>query len=221
MKRLDPRTKLLLALAYGTLIALARKPGWLPGAWGVLVLLIVILGQMKTYLRWLVMLIPMAAFFGGVTAWSADLDAGLAAATGLMAMTTVFFVFFTTTRPEDLGNSLVHAGLPYPVAFVMTAALQFVPLVGRKARAVVDTQQARGIILKPGWRALRHYPALLIPLLIQCFQMADHLAEAMAARGFGRSGRSFRVSYRMYLHDWLAVLGAWGGVILLLRYLAR
>ena len=61
----------------------------------------------------------------------------------------------------------------------MTAAMQFAPVIGRKARAIFEAQQARGIALKPGWRALRNYPALMIPLLIQSFQLADALAEAM------------------------------------------
>ena len=217
----DPRTKLLLALAYGTLIALTRKPEWLLVEWALLVAAIVVMGQWKVYLRWLAMLVPMALFFGGVTWWSTDRATGQAAATSLMAITTTFFVFFASTEPEDLGNSLVHAGLPFPVAFVMTAAMQFAPVIGRKARAIVEAQQARGIALKPGWRALRNYPALLIPLLIQSFQLADALAEAMEARGFGRSGRTFRKVYRMRMRDWLAIVGGWSVVAVVLHYLAR
>ena len=64
----DPRTKLLLTLAYGTQIALTRKPEWLLGEWSLLVVAIAIMGQWKVYHRWLVMLLPMALFFGG--AWS-------------------------------------------------------------------------------------------------------------------------------------------------------
>ena len=217
----DPRTKLLLTLAYGTLIALTRKPEWLVAEWSMLVVGILILGQLKPYLRWLAMLIPMALFFGGVTWWSTDLATGQAAAMSLMAITTTFFVFFASTEPEDLGNSLVHAGLPFPVAFVMTAAMQFAPIIGRKARAIIEAQQARGIALKPGWRALRNYPALLTPLLIQSFQMADALAEAMEARGFGRTGRTFRKVYRMRVLDWLAIVGGWSVITVVLRYFAR
>jgi energy-coupling factor transport system permease protein len=217
----DPRTKLLLTLAYGTLIALTRKPEWLWAEWLLLVVAIAVMGQWKAYLRWLVMLVPMALFFGGVTWWSTDRATGQAAALGLITITTAFFVFFASTEPEDLGNSLVHAGLPFPVAFVMTAAMQFAPVIGRKARAIIEAQQARGIALKPGWRALRNYPALLTPLLIQSFQMADALAEAMEARGFGRSGRTFRKIYRMRVRDWLAIAGGWGVIVVVLRYFAR
>lgn len=217
----DPRTKLLLSLAYATGIALTRKQGWLLAEWAALFLAVAIQGHSKAYLRWLVMLLPMAVFFGGVTWWSTDRSTGLTAAMSLLAITTVFFMFFVSTEPEDLGNSLVHAGLPFPVAFVMMAAMQFAPMIGRRARAVIEAQQARGIALKPGWRALRNYSALLIPLLMQSFQMADALAEAMEARGFSRHGRTFRKVYRMRPRDWLAVTGGWGMVAAVLSFFAR
>ena len=217
----DPRTKLLLALAGAVLIAMTRQPGWLAVEWSLLGALIVATGEIRSYLRWLAMLMPMALFFGAVTWWSTTATIGLTAALGLLAITTVFFVFFATTAPEDLGNSLVHAGLPFAAAFVLTAALQLVPVIGRKARTVVEAQQARGIELKPGWRALRHYPALLVPLLIQSFQMADSLAEAMEARGFGRPGRTFRRTYRMQAIDWLVVIAGWALVIVLIRFVVR
>ena len=89
------------------------------------------------------------------------------AALKLLGLTTTFFVFFETTAPEDLGNSLVRAGLPFAAAFVFAAALQFVPVIGRKARTVIDAQRSRGIGLEAGWAALRHWPAFLAPLLIQ------------------------------------------------------
>jgi len=214
----DPRTKLLLALAGAVLIAMTRKLGGLAAEWALLAVLAAVLGHARAYLRWLAMLIPMALFFGGVTWWSTSLAVGAAAALGLLAITTVFFVFFAATTPEDLGNSLVKAGLPFPAAFVLTAAMQMTPMIGRKARSIVEAQQARGIALNPGWRALRHYPALLVPLLIQSFQKAEALAEAMEARGFGRAGRTFRKDYRMGLKDWLAVAVGWGVMVGLLMY---
>jgi energy-coupling factor transport system permease protein len=209
----DPRTKLLLALAGAVLVAMTRKLGWLAAEWALLAFLAAVRGHAKTYLRWLVMLVPMATFFGGLTWWSTSLAVGAAAALALLAITTVFFVFFATTSPEDLGNSLVKAGLPFPAAFVLTAAMQMAPVIGRKAGSIVEAQQARGIALNPGWRALRRYPALLVPLLIQSFQTAEAMAEAMEARGFGRPNRTFRQDYRMGFRDWLVVVGGWTVVI--------
>lgn len=215
---LDPRTKLLLAIFYAVLVIVTNQNEWLLAEGGALLLFLMVLGKMKAYLRWLRMVIPMALFFGAVTWWTADLTAAMVAALNLILLVSVFFVFFSTTAPEDLGNSLVKLGLPYPIAFVFSTSLQFVPIIGRKSKNVLDAQRARGIPLEPGWRALRQYPAFIGPLLIQAFQLAEELSEAMEARGFGRSGRTFLKVYRLKLLDWLLITG---GFVLLMACIWR
>ena len=216
----DPRTHLALALIYGAVVIFIRDTTGLVAAWSILLAVISVMGQLRAYARWLLMLMPMALFFGGVTWWSVDRAAGLDAALSLLTLTSTFFVFFASTPPEDLGNALVKMGLPYSAAFVMSASLQFVPVITRKARGVMDAQRARGIELRPGWRALKNYPAFLAPLLIQAFQMAESLAEAMECRGYGRGGRRRLDGNRMHARDWTAIaLGlVLGGGCLALRY---
>ena len=201
----DPRTKLILTFYCAVLIITSHRLTFL-GTEGIALLLFIIsIGEFKNYLRWLRLVVPMSLFFGAVTWWSANADAGAIAALKLLTLTTVFFSFFACTAPEDLANSLVKTGVPFTVAFVLSAGLNFVPVIGRKARDVLDAQRARGIPLEPGWRALRHYPAFLGPLLIQAFQLAEELAEAMETRGFGCSGRTFLKTYQLRFHDWLMI----------------
>ncbi|MBU2252712.1 MAG: energy-coupling factor transporter transmembrane protein EcfT [Proteobacteria bacterium] len=204
---LDPRTKLLLAIGYAVLTVAANRLTWSLAEGGVLLLFIVAIGKTRSYLRWLRMVLPMSLFFGAVIWWTADVRTAALAALKLLTLTSVFFVFFSTTLPDDLGNSLVKVGMPYVVAFVMSTSLQFVPMIHRKIKNVLDAQRARGIPLEPGWSALRHYPAFLGPILIQAFQMAEELAEAMEARGFGLPGRTFLKDYLMQTRDWLALSG--------------
>ncbi|MFZ7125549.1 MAG: energy-coupling factor transporter transmembrane component T family protein [Desulfobacterales bacterium] len=207
---LDPRTRLVLALMYGALVVFTR--GWTGlAAEGALLLMVVTAGRLwGSFLRWLVMLMPMAIFFALVMAWSFGPREGTEAGLRLLVLATVFFVFFSTTPPEDLGNALVQSGLPFSVAFVMTASLQFVPIVTAKARAVMDAQRSRGLSLSPGWAALRQYPLFLLPILVQVFQLAEELAEAMEARGFGRSPRSSLYRFRFTALDWAVLAGAAG-----------
>jgi energy-coupling factor transport system permease protein len=207
MTELDPRTKFLLSIYYGVLIVASGHSGWLAMEWGILLLLVFIIGEGRTYLRWLRMLLPMALFFGAVMWWSVGVDAAFVAALKLLTLTSTFFIFFITTEPVDLGNSLVKMGMPYAFAFVLSTALQFIPVISRKAKDVLDAQRARGIPLEPGWSALRHYPAFLGPLLIQAFQLAEELAEAMEARGYGRPNRTFLKVYKLRHGDWLAMGG--------------
>jgi len=203
---LDPRTKLALALGGGVLIVALPELFETCVLWALVLAGVLLLGRVGEYGRWLRLVMPMAVFFGAVTAWSAGSQAGIAAGLKLLTLTSVFFLFFATTTPEDLGNALVRMGFPFSLAFVMSAALNFVPVVGRKARNVMDAQRARGIPLEPGWAALRHYPAFLGPLLIQALQMAEDLAEAMESRGFGRPGRTFFKRYRLRARDWVSLI---------------
>ncbi|MFC1815746.1 energy-coupling factor transporter transmembrane component T family protein [Thermodesulfobacteriota bacterium] len=200
---LDPRTKLLLALFYTVLVVASRRLTWLLPEWGALIFFVIIIRKGAAYARWLRQALPMALFFGVVTWWTADRESGLLAALALIVLISTFFIFFNTTSPEDLGNSLVKIGLPYAVAFVFSTSLQFVPVIGRKARNVLDAQRSRGIPLETGWAALRYYPAFLGPLLIQAFQLAEELAAAMEARGFGRPGRTFYKDYLIRPADWI------------------
>jgi energy-coupling factor transport system permease protein len=204
---LDPRTKLLLSLLLGGVVIRTRTPEGLAAEGALLLALVVLHRQGRAYLSWLRMLLPTAAFFAGVMALAAGPVEGLEAGLRLWVLTSVFFLFFALTRPEDLGNALVQWGLPFPVAFVTTAALQFVPVVTRKARSVMDAQRSRGLSLEPGLRTLWRYPRFLVPVLVQAFQMADELAEAMEARGFGRRPRSSLHRHRMGWRD-ASALGA-------------
>ncbi len=203
----DPRTKLILSIFYAILVVISSRFSSLVVEWGAIVLFIVCTSNGKAYLRWLRLVVPMSLFFGAVTWWSVNGEAGAVAALKLLAMTTAFFAFFSTTPPEDLGNALVKSGMPYAAAFVLSTSMQFVPVISRKAKNVLDAQRTRGIPVEPGWSALRHYPAFLVPLLIQAFQLAEELAESMESRGFSRPGRTFLKDYRLGAQDWL-VLGA-------------
>jgi energy-coupling factor transport system permease protein len=204
---LDPRTKLALAVLYAAAIVVADGPLWLLAALGVLVVLVLLAGEGRPYLRWLRLVAVMAAAWFALALWTLDVTAAARAALRLVALTTDFFLLFRTTSPYDLGNALVAAGLPHEVAFVFSTSLQFVPVIRRRARNVSDAQRSRGIPLEPGLPALRYYPALMAPLLVQSFELADQLAEAMEARGFSRVGRTFARDYRLRARDWLILAG--------------
>ncbi|MEA3408589.1 MAG: energy-coupling factor transporter transmembrane component T [Chloroflexota bacterium] len=202
---LDPRTCLLLTILYAGLIASSNQNAWLLLELGLIVVSTVAAGEMKQYAQWLRPVAVMTASWFIISLLAFDLRTALTASLRLVALTSAFFLFFRTTTPQDLGNALVKSGLPYEIAFVLSTSMQFVPLISRKIRNILDAQRARGIPLKPGFAALRHYPALAAPLLIQAFQLGEELAVAMESRGFGRQGRTFRRNYRMRVVDWISL----------------
>jgi len=181
--------------------------------WASLTVSLAILMAMVLLLR---LGLPWLNFFKGlgfavltffVIAWLAfDFPTAVVSALRLLAMGSAFFLFFQTTPPEALSNALLKMGVPYPFAFVLSASIQFVPVLVRRLRNIRDAQRARGIPIEGGLSLLTHLPALAGPLLIQAFKFADELAEAMEARGFGIPGRRFRHVPRFRWMDWMAVI---------------
>lgn len=205
MNSFDPRTKLFLAIAFAVTLTVTTDPAALAVEGVAVVWMTVALRLTRAWLRTLWVLLPMTAFLVVVVYFSFDLETAFAGAVRLIAMTTAFFIFFQTTVPEDLANALVASGVPYVLAFILTASMQFVPVLSRKMQDVMDAQRSRGIRLERDFESLRNYPALFAPLLIQAFTLADQLAEAMEARGFGAARRTFAKEYQLGAFDWIAI----------------
>jgi energy-coupling factor transport system permease protein len=170
-------------------------------------------------LAWLGLLkvLGFAAFtFFIIAGLAFDLVTAILAALRLLTIGTVFFLFFQTTSPEALSNALIKMGAPYPFVFVLTASMQFVHVLIRRVINIRDAQRARGIPVEGGLRAFRYFPALAGPLLIQAFQLADELAEAMEARGFGAPGRRFRYEPHLTLLDWAIITASIAAAVIVI-----
>ena len=205
---LDPRTKLILAVDYAAILILTQALPALLAELALLVALILLLGLGRAWLRALRLVLTMAAIVFAISLLAFDLTIALVTGARLVALVTTFFVFFQITLPEDLGNGLVKMGVPYTFTFILTVAMQFVPVMVRKVQEIVDAQRARGIPL--GWDLAggRHIPALLTPLLIHSLKLSDELAEAMESRGFGRPGRTSMREYKVRGWEYGLMIGA-------------
>lgn len=201
----DPRSKLIAAFVGASLLAMFAH--WLPLAASLCALAMValLLHLGRSWLDFIKSLSFAVLAFVLIVSLTFDLLAGIAAGLRLLAIGTVFFLFFRTTPPQKLSNALLKTGLPYPFIFVLSASMQFIPVLVHRARNIRDAQRARGIPIEGGLRTLLHLPALVGPLLIQAFKFADELAEAMEARGFGIPGRRFRFEPRFRWMDWTMV----------------
>jgi energy-coupling factor transport system permease protein len=209
----------MIALLAATCILMSFH-GWfeLAIAFGILLMITLLL---HLDLAWLGLLkgLGFAAFtFFIIAGLAFDLVTAVMAALRLLTIGTAFFLFFQTTSPEALSNALVKMGAPYPFVFVLTASMQFVHVLVRRVISIRDAQRARGIPVEGGVRAFRYFPALAGPLLIQAFQLADELAEAMEARGFGAPGRRFRYEPHLTLLDWpIIIVSIAAAVIIILK----
>lgn len=213
MSYLDPRTKLALAASCAAILMLTARWELLLAGLILGVLLTLALGLLRPWLRTLRMTLAMIAIVFVISFFNFGPMTALTTCLRLLAIVTGFFVFFQTTAPEDLASVLVKMGLPYAFAFILTTAMQFVPVIQRRLAEVRDAQRARGIRLEWDLASLPNYPALLVPLLVSSFQLADRLAEAMESRGFGSPHRTFAIPYRLRWRDYGLLLLAAAGLV--------
>lgn len=201
MSGLDPRTKLALGLMGLVAVLLSRSP------WTLLVeaaVLVSAIGVLRFTGRWVLSLrlsLPMAAMVFVIGLISFDTGTAATLALRLLNLLTVTFIFFQTMPAEELADAMTRLALPRSFSFILTTSMHYVPLMGRRIRAVMDAQRSRGIDLRPKLKNLPNYLALLMPLLVQAFMLSEGLAMAMEARGFSRPGRSIRRRYRIRVRE--------------------
>ena len=150
--------------------------------------------------------LPMAALVFLIGLISFGAYAALLVSVRLFNILSASFVFFRAMGPEEMGDGLRKLGLPYAFTFILTTAMRYVPLIGQKIRLIHDAQRSRGMDMRPRIRNAKNFLALLIPLLVQSFILAEELALAMEARGFQMKNRTFRREYKMMPREYILLV---------------
>ena len=108
----------------------------------------------------------------------------------VVVMSMILVLFALTTEPRTIVADLERRGLPPRVTFGVGAALDAVPAMVERARAVTAAQRARGLDTEGSVGArLRGIPSLVGPVLLSSLAEVEERALALEARGFGRAGR--------------------------------
>ena len=189
MKRFDPRTKLALGIIAIAAVLFARQPATLIVEFAIVLIAVPLLGLSRKLLHSLRLIWPMLIFVFILGFFSFDLQVAGLLSIRLFTLLTVSFIFFYSLDPQEMGDALRKMGISFEFAFIMTTAMRYVPMIGKKVRQISDAQRARGIDLRPRIKNISNFIALLMPLLVQSFILADDLALAMEARGFGNKQR--------------------------------
>lgn len=113
-----------------------------------------------------------------------DLESALAVTLRFVTVLALAILVTLTTRPSDIVAALERGLRPFgrwinveKVSLAISLALRFLPVLARLAAETREAQWARG--------QERNIIALATPLVIQTLKMADQIAEALEARGFG------------------------------------
>jgi len=198
--RIDPRSKMIYVILYTALTVYFVNP---------LVLLLVLSSSFPIVLiskitsRWaqsikgslfFIAFIFIFNFIGIVWATGSVYDAvisGISMSIRFIALISIFSVFFLTTSPEDLTQSMVQMRIPYDYALTFNMAMRFVPTLSREAQIIMDAQKSRGLEMEKGnlIQRIKNYIPVLIPLIISSFRRAELVADAMESRAFGASKR--------------------------------
>src|SRR5918996_1303161 len=126
---------------------------------------------------------------GPVTFWEEGVSYGLLVFFRVLAVVCAVFILVFSTYPKAMMVAFIDKGLSPKLAYVFMASLQFVPEMQRRARAIIEAQQARGLDLKANlWRRFQALLAMMIPLLAGALISVETKALALEARGFSRGG---------------------------------
>ncbi len=210
-RRIDPRAALLAFLAGLVGLLITTRPSWLLGEAGIALGIALLCGAGRELFAAFRSLLLFLLLVIAASWWEGGLTAVVPAIARVLALVTWATVLFAVAPPENLAEALRQWGLPLQVAFVVSAGLRFIPLIGSIFRDLRDAQEARGIRFFPFWRHVRAYIALLVPLLREVFRLADQLAQALEARGFSSPSRTPVTSYGWYVSDVLVVLVSFAG----------
>jgi biotin transport system permease protein len=176
--------KLGLLAVIVTVVALQSSLVWL-GAASVLVVLLFLVARVPLALAWrqivpivwvLAFAVPVQVIFGG---WEA---AAVMAVRLLLAVALA--AAFTLTTPVTATLDAVQALLrPFRrwidadrVGLALALTIRCVPLVAELVREVLEARKARG--------AEGSLFALAVPVIVRALRTAEHLGEALTARGF-------------------------------------
>ena len=230
---LDPRAKVLIAIAYMvSCLAVTDAPGLvLAGAFALAAIALarVPAGRVLAQLRPIAFFLVVTSLFNLFFVRTGDTLLALGAvritADGVTAavLYTLRFLFLLlmgsllmlTTQPMALTDAaerllapLARLGVPVSEGMlVLSIALRFVPTLGEDARAIANAQIARGAKLEGG--RFRDRVAAFIPLAVPLFSTAvrhaDRLACAMEARCYtGGAGRTHYRELRFHRRDAVA-----------------
>lgn len=120
-------------------------------------------------------------------------------------------VFAMSTSPRDLISSLIKLKIPYEIAFMLTLAIRFVPVITKEFNHVISAQKARAHKLKFSIRhpieSAKSFIPILIPTLLILFKKSLDLAMSIESRAFRASKkRTYPPGLKFKFKDYAVII---------------
>ena len=224
LSRLDPRVRIILLIGISTTALISRSPLALLVLIS-LTLLILLAGGVGPILIWaklrglfgvVAMLFVLQCLFNRsgeptltLYGWIIATDAGFHTAALvclrlLIIILSALIVVAGETR--DYLLALTQCKVPYEIAFMVLAALRFLPMLREEAKDVLCATQMRGLRVKKAGlrRQSAAYISIILPVISGAVRRAEKLSIAMEARGFrAYQKRTSMRSLRLKATDWI------------------
>ena len=234
--RLDPRTKLIMLIAY--IVALFCAVSWISYA-VVFVFLAVTIAvskiPVKSIVRGMKPLVVILIFtgvlnlffttgegtplvdFGVITIYREGVVRAFFMVIRILMLISGTFLLTYTTSPisltdglESLLNPLKAIKVPvHELSMMMCIALRFIPTLIEETDKIMSAQKARGADFESGslLQRVKALVPILVPLFISAFRRADELATAMECRCYqGGEGRTKMKLLRFKHFDFTTLL---------------
>ena len=206
MNKIAPITKLALTI-FVTIWSIVLQS--LPALTALIICQIILLAIARVGLsvyKGIASLFIFAAILAGMQ-YVLNHDMMLAAITAckMISMTLVFFILLATTRMQDLSAALVQqCHIPYEYAFMLTAALRFIPDFLAESKAIQEAQACRGYSPQGNiFKRFFSYMAVIKPLVLKAVTKSETMALSLELRGFGsRKTRSFKNNVSLAAQDY-------------------
>jgi energy-coupling factor transport system permease protein len=200
----DTRIKLAMLVVYS--VGLFCTQNWLGlGIYAVLLFVVLLVSRIPliNYVRVLIPVLFILAFIWLCNSIPFDLDrsmSALAYAVRIMLMIVASFVVTFTSTSTQLTDAFSSILKPFrkirvpvdDVAFTLSLALRFIPLLFEQLSSIKTAQISRAAHFSAGsiLGRFKAWLTVLIPLFVSIFRRADTIAEAMDARCYGAGERS-------------------------------
>lgn len=201
---LDPRTKLVMVLVISTLAIIYND---LLKLAVLLILAIIIAIALKSDLisilkriKKLILLMLAITFIQSITSKTGNTvfsmggfilitDHGLIRALEFILRISIIIissVIITTSNSRELVQALVQMKVPYEIAFMVSIAIRFLPILRDEMVDTIIALQLRGVDLRKikFKEKIKIYKYLLLPITTNSILKAKELAIAMEMRGF-------------------------------------
>ena len=225
-KTLDPRTKLVMVLCLSSLAVFIQNIYVLVGVLLVSFLISVILKanlfpafkQVRKLLLLIVIVALAQSLFAPAGKTIVTLGTFSLLTTGglikgaefilRMAVIVVSATIVATSNYRETVQGLVQWKIPYEIAFMVSVAIRFLPMLTEEIRDVMLAIQLRGVELEkiPFNKKLKIYSYILTPIVVGTVMKAEKLAAAMETRAFrAYPQRTSYMTLKMAAVDYLLI----------------